>query len=408
MKRFLTLPAWFAIASVWFGMHAGGGYASGQQEVRYFLVFGWTAILMPFIAEGIQGIVNFYAWDYSRVTKSYDYRTWVTRFYHPFDKIFANIMDAVFIIFLCLPTGAAIAGAASLMVAEFGLNYMLSTFLACGVLFFCTIFGSELVRRASAGMTFVLLVTLFIIVAYGISATSDHSSRIIAERVTAPEFSWLGALKLALLYASFQACVGPLISVAEPLKTRADVLKTTLTGVLLNGGSLALICWMLLGAYPEVLSDEIPLPVLHIINKLDLPVMKACYSVVLFFAFISTGVAFVFASVRRFEKCTLWKVCRSDGLFGRSLQARAILISILTMLYALAVSQFGLVAIVSKGYSYMGWAQLLFVVIPVIVFGAWKCRRASAGLEGWQKNQESPHNDAPPANASSSVAGEAQ
>ncbi len=164
------------------------------------------------------------------------------------------------------------------------------------------------------------------------------------------------------------------------MKTRADVVKTTICGILLNGIPLALICFMLLGAYPEVLSKDIPLPVLHVVNSLDMPVLKACYSVVLFFAFISTGVAFVFASVRRFENSKVWNLFKPENLFGRSLRARNILVSILTMLYALGAAQFGLVAIVGQGYAYMGWVYLVLIVIPIIGFGVIKCRQAERAL----------------------------
>ena len=381
MKRIWTLPAWFSIACVWFGMHAGGGFASGQQEVRYFILFGATAVLMPFVTVLIQGVANFFAWDFARLTKSYDYRSWVNRFYYPFDKIFANILDILFVVFLCLPSGAAIAGAASLMQQEFGLNYVLGTVIACGILFFCSIFGSELVRRASAIMSVVLVTFLAIVVIYGISSTFDRSAQVISEVIVSQDFSWFDAFKMAVLYASFQASVSVLISVAEPLKTRKDVFKTVLAGVLINGIALALVCWMLLGAYPEVLSKDIPLPVLHMLNTFDLPILKVCYSVALFFAFISTGVVFVFASVRRFEKSRIWNRAKPEGVFGRSLQARGVVIAIITILYALGVSQFGLVAIVARGYSYMGWAYLVMIIIPLIIFGRYKCKRAEQGLE---------------------------
>jgi len=375
------VPVWLGVASVWFGMHAGGGFASGQQEVRYFLIMGWTAILMPFVAEIIQGIVNYFAWDYSRLTKSYDFRTWVDRFYHPYDKFFANVLDAFFIIFLCLPTGAAIAGAASLLTVEFGMPYVMATLVSCGFLFITTIFGSGLVRAASTFMIVVLLGCLLAIVIFGISSNHETAVEVFKSRTWTPgEGGWGTALKLALLYAAFQASIGPLVSVAETLKTRADVVKTTICGILLNGIPLALICFMLLGAYPEVLSKDIPLPVLHVLNTLDMPILKACYSVVLFFAFISTGVAFVFASVRRFENSKVWNICKPEGLFGRSLRARNILVSILTMLYSLAAAQFGLVAIVGKGYSYMGWVYLVLIVIPIIGFGVIKCRQAEKAL----------------------------
>ena len=375
-------PVWLGVAAVWFGMHAGGGFASGQQEVRYFLIMGWTAVLMPFVAETIQGIVNYFAWDYSRLTKSYDFRTWVDRFYHPYDKFFANVLDFFFIIFLCLPTGAAIAGAASLLTVEFGMPYVAATLISCAFLFFTTIFGSGLVRTASTFMIVVLLVCLLAIVIFGIASNHETALEVINNRTFTPgEGGWLVALKMALLYAAFQASIGPLVSVAETLKTRADVVKTTICGILLNGIPLALICFMLLGAYPEVLSKDIPLPVLHVLNTLDMPILKAAYTVVLFFAFISTGVAFVFASVRRFENSKVWNICSPQSLFGRSIKARNMLVSILTMLYALGAAQFGLVAIVGKGYSYMGWAYLVLIVIPIIGFGTLKCRQAERALK---------------------------
>ncbi len=180
------VPVWLGVASVWFGMHAGGGFASGQQEVRYFLIMGWTAILMPFIAEIIQGTVNYFAWDYSRLTKSYDFRTWVDRFYHPYDKLFANLLDIFFILFLCLPTGAAIAGAASLLTAEFAMPYGMATIIACAFLFVTTIFGSGLVRAASTCMIVVLLVCLMAIVSFGISSNHHNAVEIINNRVWTP------------------------------------------------------------------------------------------------------------------------------------------------------------------------------------------------------------------------------
>ena len=37
----------FAVASVWFGTHVGGGFAIGNQTVQYFVGFGWPAVFMP-------------------------------------------------------------------------------------------------------------------------------------------------------------------------------------------------------------------------------------------------------------------------------------------------------------------------------------------------------------------------
>ena len=43
-----TWAAAFTVASVWFGTHVGGGFASGNQVVSYFAQYGmWAAVLPP-------------------------------------------------------------------------------------------------------------------------------------------------------------------------------------------------------------------------------------------------------------------------------------------------------------------------------------------------------------------------
>ena len=49
----------FTVASVWFGTHVGGGFASGNQVIQYFSQYGITAAIYPLIAMGILGsIIN--------------------------------------------------------------------------------------------------------------------------------------------------------------------------------------------------------------------------------------------------------------------------------------------------------------------------------------------------------------
>lgn len=363
-KKFI--PAWLLCATFWFAMHSGGGFASGQQEVRYYVVNGWTAVLLPFLAMALQGTCVFIMWEFARVSKSYNLRDWVDRFYYPFDKIFANIQDLVFIVFLCLPPAAGIAGGSAILEHAFGLPYFMCTVIMTVLVFLCAIFGAEVVRRLAGIKTVALLCFLGAVVGVAIHTKIDVILANIDQRIVPEDFTWISAIWMACLYAGFQTFIAPFVSVAESLQSRAASFKAALTGTLLNGTCLALVCFMLLGYYPDILSRDIPIPVLHIVGLLDHDVLRVCYTIAMFFAFIATAFAFVFSSVRRFENSKIWE---KAGKKDTPMRKKHMIIAALTLLYAFAVSQFGLVTIVAKGYAYMGFFGIFITMIPLLLFG---------------------------------------
>ena len=40
----------FSVASVWFGSHAGGGFATGNQATQYYVQYGWFAPIFAVIS----------------------------------------------------------------------------------------------------------------------------------------------------------------------------------------------------------------------------------------------------------------------------------------------------------------------------------------------------------------------
>lgn len=366
------IPGWLLCATFWFAMHSGGGFASGQQEVRYFVTNGWTCVFLPFLAMSIQGVCVFMMWEFARVSRSYDLRSWVDRFYYPYDKVFANLQDAVFIIFLCMPPAAAIAGGSSILEHSFGTPYFLGTIIMTTIVFLCSIFGADLVRRLAGIKTVALLFFLGAVVAVAINTQWDTILLNIDQKIVPEGFTWTNALWMTLIYCSFQTFIAPFVSVAEPLQTRGQCAKAALVGVLINGTCLAIVCFMLLGYYPEVLSEKIPIPVLYVVEKLDHNFLRTFYTIAMFFAFISTAFAFVFASVRRFENSKVWNIMSQDKI--PTIRIRSCIIAFITLLYAFGVSQFGLVAIVAKGFAYMGIFGLVLTVIPLLIFGPMKIR----------------------------------
>lgn len=162
----------FSVATTAFAAHAGGGFATGNQENTWFVSLGWPAIvgvavamllLAMTIREG-QIMMN------SRGLKTY--KELFECLFHPFDKV-ELLFELFFNIMVLMVVASCISGAASALTQYFGLNYYLGTFVIGLVVLFLTIFGVDLIRRASTYMGIVILVLAVSI--YTIGLLNGHN-----------------------------------------------------------------------------------------------------------------------------------------------------------------------------------------------------------------------------------------
>ena len=107
------------------------------------------------------------------------------------------------------------------------------------------------------------------------------------------------------------------------------------------------------------------MPNYYIVELLGIPILLVAYVLLVLLAVISTTVSFSFSVVARYGAFLPIKA----GI-KRDFAVTAILL-VLTVL----VSLFGLDAIVSGGYKYLGYACIPIVVIPTILVGAVKTRK---------------------------------
>lgn len=103
-----------------------------------------------------------------------------------------------------------------------------------------------------------------------------------------------------LRYAGYQAFVVAIVlSASDTLKSDKAINKSILLGIILNGVMITLSCIMLLAWMPGAQKETIP--ILYICKRLNSGFLLFSYSVVLFLAFVSTGIGCVFGAVARFE-----------------------------------------------------------------------------------------------------------
>lgn len=344
------------VAAVWFGAHVGGGFATGNQTMNFFVKHGWHSIWLPLLSVIIIGLVYRESLMVARNHGTYNYRSWALKMYEPYEKVFAVLFEIGFLMIVLLGTGGSIAGSAALM-QSFGLNYLLGVLITGVIFFILTIYGSNLIRKASTLITVLILVFLTIMTVVGISSNFSNLSSLVSQNYAPSSFGV--SIYNALRYAGYQAFVIAIVlSASDILKTDKDINKSVGIGILMNGSMIVLSCLMLLAWTPGVLGKD--LPILYICQQMDSKLLLYAYSITLFLAFVSTGIGCVFGAVARFEIILKKPV---DIVKRRSL------ISLISMVLSMAISLFGLTKIVSIGYGYVGIIGIFTVIIPCIFGG---------------------------------------
>lgn len=357
----------FAMAAVWFATHSGGGFATGNQEVNYFVKYGWFSVFLPLIAMILLGWGHRNALVLAKDFKTYDYKSFGDALFHPYEKYFSIVFELGFIMLIACGVSTSIAGAGSLLKSTLGIPYGFGIVTVGVILLLLTIFGSGLIIRVLNLKTYFIIITLFILCVLGIQMGAFNFHQILISQETFGT-NWFDAVWYALIYIGFQAfTVLPIISVSHNIKTTGDCNRFMLFGTILNGVFLTVICIMLLGFSPEVLNQT--LPVYFVTTKLALPWLKILYSIILLVALLGTAISLVFSTVARFEPVLIEK-----GIFN-SLRTRRIVISLLTIAICTGISVFGLTNIVVKGYGSVGYIGLFFVLLPEIVVGTIKIRK---------------------------------
>jgi len=369
-KRKFVLPAAIGVAAVWFGSHAGGGFATGRQEVEFFVQFGWHSVWIGVLAMLILGAAIFFGLELARIHKTHDYKSFFKKLYSPYEIVFANLWDLLYLYGTLLGAAVAIAGASDLLRQALHIPYGIAVVIIGGTLLLFTIFGAGLVRSASTAMAAFIVGSLLIVTFLGIKMGAGNLGNVVSQKITTVGFGKI--LWMAILYGSFQSIlIAPIVSVSEPLKTRKNTFMAALYGFLVNGAMLTLVCIMLLSFYPAIIKEN--LPVYFVTAQLGHKWLYALYSLILFFALISTGVGLIFGVVKRFEAS--WK--SETGIF-KTVRIKRITICVTCLLLSAGISLFGLTAIVAKGYSSLGIAAFFLNIIPLLFIAPIKIRKAKA------------------------------
>ncbi len=351
--------AGFSIAAVWFGSHCGGGFATGTLAANYYVKYGAWALFTPLIAVAIMVAVVVIQWEICRSNKAYNYRAFGDVLYRPQQKLWSTVFEIMFVVDVIMALAIVCSSAGNLIMGWVPVSYVGSVAIFVVIIVLLTMFGTKFLMRMGTLLSVLLIGCLIITSVAGLSGNTENFGRVISEWDVSTGF--LPALWAAILYASFQcACLATTHVFTEELPDRKSVVWAGIFGFLLNGAMMILTCYMLLSYYPDHVTDN--LPVYNILSmNFNQPLLLVAYSLALFLALVTTGITCSSALTARAEVYT--------ARWIKNITTNRFVCNLVVMIVGFCVAQFGLLTILNKGYSFIGYICIPLVILPTLILG---------------------------------------
>ena len=368
------MPLAVGVAFVAFTTQFGGGFASGAQIYSYFINYGIWGLVLPLLSQFLLAFFFWYGLRYAYSHKTYDYRAFGDSFYGNSRVLFSNLYEITYLILIATATSAAFATGGSTLNTLFGIPYWLCT-LAVGIfIFVISLYGTNLVRKCASTLSVLIIIGLAVVLIPNIvvqfGTIAESVSRLAAGElpICSKESGLVGAaVKSALLYFMFQLpSIGLMYQHTEPLTDIKQVDRAALYMFLCNfiAMMLSIIGMLAIAFRPELEGATIPMLVL-VSNGVGKTVLTPIISILIILGSVSTGVNMIAGIVTRTVNALERRMepeKRSQGHMVRSAVAALVFTA-----GVWAISQVGLMAIIKKGYAYLGYAGCISVSIPFIL-----------------------------------------
>ena len=355
------------VAFVWFTTQFGGGFASGAQLFQYFVVFGIWTLITPILAQALSAVYQWYSLRYAHRHQVYDYRSFNDSFYGKFAPVFSNLYEVVYLILLCLAPSVAFATGGATLAALTGIPFIVCTFFIGVFIFLITIYGTEIVRKAASTLSVIIIVGLMVVYIPNIIVQWDTIMATIGE--LAAEKAPMGpAMWKSFIYFSFQlASIGLLVQHAKPFTSEKDAKTSMIYGFFVNAGVIGIstLGMIAIAKNPEV--GKVSIPILLLVkNGVGSSFMTPIISMLIVLGAVSTAVNMIAGVVNRVT--SQYEKPIAANVTGKIKPSKlTIITTLLFVVLAFGIAQFGLIPLVVKGYGYLGYVTIAVVVIPFTI-----------------------------------------
>ena len=368
------MPLAVGVAFVAFTTQFGGGFASGAQIYSYFINYGIWGLFLPLLSQFLLAFFFWYGLRYAFLHKTYDYRAFGDSFYGKYKVLFSNLYEITYLILIATATSAAFATGGSTLNSLFGIPYWLCTLVVGAFIFIISLYGTNIVRKCASTLSVLIIIGLVVVLVPNIivqfGTITESIGRMAAGElpVSSSESGLFGAaLKSAILYFAFQLpSIGLMYQHTEPLTDVKQVDRAALYMFLCNfiAMMLSIIGMLAIAFKPELEGASVPMLVL-VQNGVGAGILTPIISILIILGAVSTGVNMIAGIVTRTVNAVERRMDESKRAQGHMI--RAAIAALVFTVGVWAISQVGLMAIVKKGYAYLGYAGFISVMIPFVL-----------------------------------------
>lgn len=334
-----------------------GGYGTGRELVEYFVQYGPTGGLMGMGLTAVLWAVLFaLSFEFARVFKAYDYRTF-------FEKLIGKgwvIYEASFIVLLFLIMGVVGAASGSILRDTFNLPPIIGSGIFLIMVAYLTYSGSKLIEIVMSWWSYLLYAVYFCLLFITITKFGSSISANFTADIVKPGWQ-MGGFKYAFYNI---AVVSTILFSLNYIETRREAIISGVVASLICIAPALMFHMVMSGFYPEVLGMEIP--VNSIVAKLGVKFLLAAWLITLFGTMIETGVGFFHSINERINSTLIAK--RGTGM---SNLARGAVGTVLATI-GLIISNFGLIALIAKGYGTISWIFFILQGVALCTIGVYK------------------------------------
>ena len=368
------MPLAVGVAFVAFTTQFGGGFASGAQIYSYFINYGIWGLFLPLLSQFLLAFFFWYGLRYAFLHKTYDYRAFGDSFYGKYKVLFSNLYEITYLILIATATSAAFATGGSTLNSLFGIPYWLCTLVVGAFIFIISLYGTNIVRKCASTLSVLIIIGLVVVLVPNIivqfGTITESIGRMAAGElpVSSSESGLFGAaLKSAILYFAFQLpSIGLMYQHTEPLTDIKQVDRAALYMFLCNfiAMMLSIIGMLAIAFKPELEGASVPMLV-FVQNGVGAGILTPIISILIILGAVSTGVNMIAGIVTRTVNAVERRMDESKRAQGHMI--RAAIAALVFTVGVWAISQVGLMAIVKKGYAYLGYVGFISVMIPFVL-----------------------------------------
>jgi len=369
-----SLAVALGVGFVWFTSQFGGGFASGTQLYQYFINFGIWCLLTPAIAQLFQAFFQWYALRFAYTHKTVNYRDFCDQFYGRFHIVFSNLYELVYLMLILLAPSIAFATGGSTLNELTGIPYLICTILVGVLIYIVSLFNTDMIRKAATIVSYVLIIGVLIVFLPNIFAEwgdiMDAIHQMSAGTLpvgSAESGSFGSALWNCILYGAYHvASIGLYVAHAQKFTKKSQCLSSMVLGFIINAVVISLVNFGLLAV---AMNPDLPnysvYTLLFAQRGILSSVLAPLVSILIIVGSVFSGVNMITGFVNRVVTGLEKNEDKKTASKKRGIRTK--ITALACTLVTFSISQFGLLPLVKKGYSYLGFACIIVIVIPFLV-----------------------------------------